>query len=237
MDMRKKLFGVLLLAFIGNAWGLDANEAAGPDQNVFKTDFLVYSFTWQPTFCIMKPTTPGCEQPPQRLLSHGIWPYSKSEGEVTNRHPQFCTTSPACDKEACAMPPDEMTAVLDNKPLRALVTKEPQGMFAHEWRKHGTCSGKTMQAYFQDMVKFAGVAKFKDQEAFNALVGSEAPFSRIRNTFPDNTAFRCFKKDNVQFLHEVFYLIDANGEPYHGEKSLQIGIRCNEEQTRIPKGV
>ncbi len=42
---------------------------------------------------------------------------------------------------------EDMKAVLSNGPLRALVTREPEGMFAHEWKKHGTCAGKTMQSY------------------------------------------------------------------------------------------
>jgi ribonuclease T2 len=236
MTMRKKLFGALLLVCIGNAWGLDANEAAGPSQEEFKTDFLVYSFTWQPTFCIMKPKTPGCEQPPKALLSHGLWPYSKSEGDKTNRHPQNCTSSPSCRNDVCTMPAEEMKTVLDNKPLRALVTKDPEGMFDHEWRKHGTCSGKTMQAYFQDMVVLAGVKKFEDEDSFKGLIGKKTLFSEIRKTFPDNTAFRCYRANGEQFLHEVFYLIDKDGHPYLDERNLQIGIQCQEQETWIPTG-
>jgi len=235
MNTRNKLLGLLVLACVGNTWALDANEAAGASQDDFKTDFLVYSFTWQPTFCIMKPTTPGCDQPPQAFLSHGLWPYSKSEGEFTNRHPQFCTTSPSCDQDACEMPSSQMQAVLDNKPLRALVTKEPKGMFAHEWKKHGTCSGMAMQDYFQEMVRLSGVKKFAKQKDFEAMIGKQRRFSEIKATFPENTAFRCYRDTKgQQYLHEVFYLIRENGEAYLDEKNLEIGVQCAEQATFIP---
>ncbi|UFH50971.1 ribonuclease T2 family protein [Pseudomonas sp. KNUC1026] len=76
-------------------------------------------------------------------MTHDLWPYSGSDGERTDRPPQFCTTSPACNgEEACAMTDTDLNAVLEKKPLQALVTAKPGGMFKHEWRKHGTCSGK-----------------------------------------------------------------------------------------------
>ncbi|HCV41173.1 MAG TPA: hypothetical protein DGQ94_21160 [Pseudomonas sp.] len=147
-ESMRLLIAILLLlttAWANSAVALDANEDAYVDAP--PTRYLVYAVTWQPTFCRMRPTTAGCAQPPQRFMTHGVWPYSEGIGDRTNRHPQFCTTSPACNKEACAMGDEDMKAVLSNGPLRALVTREPEGMFAHEWKKHGTCAGKTMQSY------------------------------------------------------------------------------------------
>lgn len=146
---------------------------------------------------------------------------------------------------------EDMKAVLSNGPLRALVTREPEGMFAHEWKKHGTCSGKTMQSYFQDFVDLRKVVVIKgegdpdyqrnqgNQEAFDRMVGRETDFSEIRKVFPANTAFRCYKdaEDGKQYLHEVFYLIDSQGQPYEQEESLQIGVQCAEQKTWIPRGI
>lgn len=235
----RTLLGFLLLLTIlsaNHSMALDANEEAYVNSPPAK--YLVYAVTWQPTFCKMRPTTHGCEQPPQRLLTHGIWPYSESIGDRTNRHPQFCTTSPACEAEdACAMGDGDMAAVLSNEPLRALVTRDPQGMFDHEWKKHGTCSDRTMQAYFEDFVNLRKAVIITDQAAFDSMIGRATDFADIRKVFPANTAFRCYKDANgEQYLHEVFYLIDPQGQPYLQEKNLQIGTRCDERKTWIPRG-
>jgi len=241
---------LLTTAWATSAVALDANEEAYVDAP--PTRFLVYSVTWQPTFCKKSPSTAGCDHPPQRFMTHGIWPYSESIGDRTNRHPQFCTKAYACkDGSACAEGDGDMKSVLSNDSLRALVTREPEGMLAHEWKKHGTCSGKTMQSYFQDFVKFRKVVTIKgegdpdyqgdqgDQVAFDRMVGNATDFSEIRKVFPANTAFRCYKDtaDGKQYLHEVFYLIDGEGQPYEQEENLQIGVQCAEQKTWIPRGM
>lgn len=251
---------LFMVAIIGAnvVFALDDNEEIVEEREPF--NFLVYSVTWQPTFCLMKSTTEGCDSPPQRFLSHGIWPYSKSESESehkarckapiesgttceprrTNRHPQFCTTSPSCDdNDACPMGEKDMEEVLANADLRNLVTREPRGMFAHEWRKHGTCSGKSMMAYFNDLVDLRKkVTVDENDPAFQKMIGKETLFSLIREVFPDNTSFRCHPtKDGKQYLHEVFYLLDREGSPYLQEQSLQIGRPCEEKMTLIPPGV
>ena len=234
--MRLMITILLLLTLLGasRVMALDANEEA--HVNAPPSKYLVYSVTWQPTFCLMKPSTPGCEEAPERFLTHGIWPYSESIGNLTNRHPQYCTNSPDCTNgEACAMRADEMSAVLANKALRAIVTSEPEKLFAHEWQKHGTCSGKRMQEYFQDFVDLNKVVSF-DNDAFEAMVGHATEFSKIREVFPDNTAFRCYRdKQGKQYLHEVLYLVDEKGNPYTEETNLQIGVQCETQKTWIPE--
>jgi len=227
---------LLLVIWASWALALDDNEEAAP--NLPPSKFLVYSVTWQPTFCVMRPETPGCDFPPQRFLTHGIWPYSESIGSHTNRHPQFCTSSPACNaEEACPMGADQLREVLANNRLRALVTREPGGMFAHEWKKHGTCSGSSMRDYFEDFVRLRKAVVY-DQTAFARMIGNATEFSEVRKVFPANTAFRCYRNsDGEQYLHEVFFLIDREGRPYLQEKDLQIGVQCLEQKTLVPGGV
>ena len=74
------LFSLLSCA---SAFALDANEEITDPVQGF--DYLVYSVTWQPSFCVLKPDTAGCATPPQRFLTHGIWPYKNSTAEKTNR--------------------------------------------------------------------------------------------------------------------------------------------------------
>nr|WP_314482090.1 hypothetical protein [uncultured Pseudomonas sp.] len=229
------------LLLISLAWA-NATMALEPyeevDADASSTRFLVYAVTWQPTSCKTVPMKAGCDQPPQRFLTHGLWPYSESVGDRTNRHPQYCTQSPACDDgSACAMSDGDREAVLSNAHLRALAPGHPAEMLAHQWEKHGTCSGKTMQQYFQDFVDLRRVVIFKDESAFERMIGQATAFSEIRKVFPANTAFRCHQDAHgEQYLHEVFYLIDHKGEPYLDESHLQTGSQCAERTTWIPRG-
>nr|WP_314874061.1 hypothetical protein [uncultured Pseudomonas sp.] len=237
MRMLTTFFILMLLTSTSLAQPLDANEQAYP--NGSSANFLVYAVTWQPTFCLMSPYTPGCNAAPQRFLTHGVWPYSNSTNEYTNRHPQFCTNSPACQgADTCEVAAEELSKALANEDLRAWVTRDPERMFAHEWSKHGTCSGRTVEDYFQSFVDLRKAVVIDDPDAFDGMIGTATDFARIREVFPVNTAFRCYKNEKgEQYLHEVFYLIDAQGQPYLQEKRLQIGIQCEERKTWIPRGV
>lgn len=132
---------------------------------------------------------------------------------------------------------DQLREVLANKRLRALVTREPGGMFAHEWKKHGTCSGRSMRDYFEDFVRLRKAVVY-DQAAFARMIGNATEFSEVRKVFPANTAFRCYRNgDGEQYLHEVFFLIDSEGRPDLQEQNLEIGVQCLEQKTLIPGGV
>lgn len=236
MRLPSIVFCLLVLTSSAPALALDANEQTWDKSS--DVDFWVYSATWQPTFCLMSPTIAGCDQVPQRLLSHGIWPYANSTDQFTNRHPQNCIDSPSCNKGVCDMDETQLKQVLADAPLRGIVTRDPEGMFKHEWRKHGTCSGKTMGGYFQALVDLRSkVVVLKDPKAFESMIGQATPFSKIRDVFPANTAFRCYRDPaGKQYLHEVFYLIDQQGNPYLRTKSLQIGVQCTEQDTWVPRG-
>ncbi|PWB31501.1 ribonuclease [Pseudomonas sp. SDI] len=227
---------LLSLSSCTTAFALDDNEEITDAST--SNDYLVYSVTWQPSFCVLKPATPGCATPPAAFLTHGIWPYNKSTAEKTNRHPQFCNTAPSCQAgTTCEISAEHLTAITTDPQIARLVTADPAGMFKHEWKKHGTCSGKLDTDYFQDIVKLRKVVKFKNnqrEQAFNTWVGGSVDFATLKEAFPSNTSFRCFVKDDKQYLHEVFYLITADGQPYENDPTLQIGITCQQQPTFIP---
>jgi len=230
---------LLALTRVPTALALDANEYAEVDAP--PVTFRVYSVTWQPTYCLIqkeKANGRPCTEIPARFKTHGIWPYSNSEGTYTNRHPQNCTASQACnDKDVCSETALDtaMARIKDNDRDRWL-PENPDGMLRHEWKKHGTCSGKTMQAYFNDLINLRKTVVTVDEttRAFEALIDHSTPFKEIRKVFPVNTAFRCYTdSDGKQNLHEVFYLIDGEGQPYLHEKNLQIGVQCIEERETL----
>ncbi|AZE70847.1 Ribonuclease I precursor [Pseudomonas synxantha] len=211
---------------------LDANEEFTPTKDGYQ--YLVYAVTWQPGFCKLRPATAGCDKPPQKFLTHGIWPYNDSLGEKTNRHPVSCNTAPSCKSTTnCAISQDTLDAVAADPEIAPLITVAPQGMLKDVWSKHGTCAGKTEEDYFADFAKLRKVVSY-NEPMFNAWVGRSVMFDQLKAAFPGNTAFRCFTLDGKQYLHEVFYMIKPDGTPYEGNPNLQIGPACASPETFIP---
>jgi ribonuclease T2 len=97
-------------------------------------DFYVLSLSWSPGFCELA----GGGRPSNQcevgsglgFVVHGLWPQ--------NQHgfPSDCATE---------------------RPVSQIALNEAKGLFPddglarYEWRKHGTCSGKSPQAYFADV--------------------------------------------------------------------------------------
>jgi filamentous hemagglutinin len=214
---------------------LDLNEEITPPEAGYQ--YLVYAVTWQPSFCKLKPGSAGCDQPPEKFLTHGIWPYNDSTDQKTNRHPAFCNSAPGCmPGTPCELSETTLAKIIQDPKIAELVPANPQGLFRHEWQKHGTCSGKSGDDYFRDIVNLRPLVDY-DQPKFNTLIGSNPTFDEIKAAFPRNTSFRCFVQDGIQYLHEVFYLIDPTGKPYQKDVSLQIGMPCTSQATLIPNGI
>jgi ribonuclease T2 len=98
-------------------------------------DFYLLSLSWSPGFCA---THRGGSECGRRLgfVVHGMWPqYGGGD------YPVNCSDAPG---------PANPRAYTDMIPTASLVE--------HEWKKHGTCSGMTANAYFTAIRKaFAGV--------------------------------------------------------------------------------
>lgn len=69
----RRIAAITLMLTSGGVLALDANEEITPAEAGYR--YLVYSVTWQPSFCKLKPATAGCDHPPTKFLNHGIWPY------------------------------------------------------------------------------------------------------------------------------------------------------------------
>jgi ribonuclease T2 len=97
-------------------------------------DFYVLSLSWSSGFC----ETGGGGRPSNQcnigsglgFVVHGLWP------QYEHGFPSNCAT---------------------DRPVSQIALNEAQGLFPddglarYEWRKHGTCSGKSPQAYFADV--------------------------------------------------------------------------------------
>lgn len=69
---------------------------------------------------------------------------------------------------------------------------------------------------------------------FNQFQGKSLDLDKLKSLFPENASFRCATHNGKQYLYEVFFLIDRQGQPYTEDKTLQIGGRCLEREIHIP---
>jgi ribonuclease T2 len=97
-------------------------------------DFYVLSLSWSPGFCEAggdRRAGSQCDIGSELgFVVHGLWP------QYRHGFPSDCAS---------------------DRPVSQIALNEAKGLFPddglarHEWRKHGTCSGKSPQAYFGDV--------------------------------------------------------------------------------------
>jgi ribonuclease T2 len=90
-------------------------------------DYYVMSLSWAPTFCATHPDHSDECSSPHGFVLHGLWPQYSAGG-----YPQTCSGRQLSDEERQA----------------AAQVYSSEQLAAHEWAKHGTCSGLDPQAYF-----------------------------------------------------------------------------------------
>jgi ribonuclease T2 len=124
---------LLALLSAGPVFAQSFRELSGGAAGDF--DFYVLALTWSPGFCEIEGERKRREQcrPGQNLgfTVHGLWPQFE-RGYPTECGPSGRSPSRVALDEARVVFPDE-------------------GLARHEWRRHGTCSGKSPAAYFGDV--------------------------------------------------------------------------------------
>jgi ribonuclease I len=216
------------------AFALDKNEESIEGARSGTYNYLVYAVTWQPTFCLINKNDESCKRYDAGFYTHGIWPYLKSTAQKNNRHPSYCTASPGCAQhQACPLEASVLSHLMNDSGFFHLVAAAPERLLQHEWQKHGTCYGKDQASYFNDFKEMRKAVKYND--AFNKAIGTTLPLIKLKSWFPPNAHFRCAIKDGHQYLFEVFYLIDNQGQPYTEESLLQIGSSCDQTAITIPR--
>lgn len=122
-------------------------------------DFYVLALSWSPTYCKQEGASASRHQcdvaTPFRFIVHGLWP------QYERGYPESCPGAPT------RIDRDIAVSMEDIMPSHNLVF--------HEWRKHGTCSGLSPEAYF-DLTREA-FEKITIPGAFRTLTkrGKAAP--------------------------------------------------------------
>jgi ribonuclease T2 len=186
-------------------------------------DYYLLSLSWSPTFCAEQGGRGGNDEQcapsarPYAFVLHGLWPQN-------NRGwPEDCES-----QDRGFVPKPVARRMLDIMPSERLVF--------HEYRKHGTCSGLGVDAYFDlarqlhDKVRIP--QRFKSVEDNRLFVGVDeliSDFVRANPGLkPDMVAVQCGGPGNR--LKEVRICFDKGGDfracgPNENQKRLCAGER------------
>src|SRR5262249_32857741 len=118
-------------------------------------DFYLLALSWSPSFCEAAgergtPPQQQCGARPYSFVVHGLWPqYEKG-------FPEFCQ-QPAPGRNI-------LSSMLHLMPAPPLIF--------NEWDRHGTCSGLSPNAYFENVRKARAAVKIPD-----AYIAPSAPLT------------------------------------------------------------
>lgn len=116
-----------------------------------KFDFYVLTLSWSPSFCEATAERASdratqreqCGGRPFSFVVHGLWP------QYTQGFPEFCQVpAPRLNRNI-------VSSMLDLMPSPRLIF--------HEWDRHGTCSGQSARAYFDNVRRARAVVKIPEQ--------------------------------------------------------------------------
>ncbi len=120
----KKLisFCLILLLWLATPMGFaHAQDIPG------EFDYYLLALSWSPEYCYRRDDSTQCGDRRYGFVVHGLWP------QYEEGYPQYCGGNPN-------VPEDVIQEMLPIMPSRELIN--------HEWEKHGTCTGLSVEDYF-----------------------------------------------------------------------------------------
>lgn len=127
---------LLLLCTLGTAQARQNTQPRG-EAGVF--DYYLLSLSWSPTFCLTHGNNEQCSGKGYGFVLHGLWPQYQAGGWPQRCEPLTPLTKAQRDKGATLFPSRQL--------------------LAHEWERHGTCSGLDASAYLGTADKALGRVK------------------------------------------------------------------------------
>lgn len=157
--------------------------AANPARAGISRSFVL-AISWEPAFCESHGRKPECRSQnatrfdASHFSLHGLWPDSNS----------YCGAAPSDRAADRASRWHDLPAVkLSNATRRALNAAMPGTkslLERHEWIKHGTCSGASMEAYFASAVGFLGEVNHSPVQAlFAENISKTITLAQVRRAF------------------------------------------------------
>jgi ribonuclease T2 len=177
---------------MGNALAVERANIAG------QFDYYVMSLSWSPEYCASSdnPDASQCGERRYSLVVHGLWPQYNNGGFPS-----------ACSAER-AVPTAIVDSMLDIMPSKTLIQ--------HEWDKHGTCSGLSVEKYFQltrqiyNSISIPDKYKQPSEYIITSVPGLESDLVRLNpNLDGSKIAIDC----QGRFLQEIRVCYDKNNRP------------------------
>lgn len=183
------------MRWLGLLLGLAALAACQPGKASF--DYWVLALSWSPEYCASDEARPGSRQcaQPRGFVVHGLWPQFESGR-----------------RESC----DTRTRVSEQTARRLAPLMPDRGLVFHEWKKHGSCTGQTPEAYFANLEQAARAIHIPTAYLEGAAtrrvlrVDLERAFIAANPGLAENAiTFECSR----QFLREVRICLDPDLKP------------------------
>jgi ribonuclease T2 len=131
--LARALLASLAILAVSGAAGQGRREFRASPPGTF--DYYILALSWSPTFCVFEGGARNEDQcaPGRRLgfVVHGLWPQLERGRLEDCGDFQRPPSRPALEEARGVFP--------------------SEGLARHEWRRHGTCSGKSPTEYFGDV--------------------------------------------------------------------------------------
>ena len=195
----KKHLMLLVLLIISFAAACPASSGFAPRNVSGDFDFYVLAMSWSPDFCAGQGGKDYEQCGPGRnpgFVLHGLWPQYKKG------FPQNCTSVPfpsSLKREFPGLFPNDR-------------------LYAHEWRRHGTCSGLAPREYLFQAEKLKQTAPLPPryqhlrEPVRTTTAAFKKEFKMVNANLPDN-GMAVFCSGSGRFLKEVFLCYNRQGKP------------------------
>ncbi|BCH22287.1 ribonuclease T2 family protein [Mesorhizobium sp. L-8-3] len=206
--------------------GTAAVEGSGPagEASVGRTDYVLAA-SWQPGFCETKPGKAECESQTadrfdaSHFALHGLWPQPRSLG--------YCNVGQAAVADDKAGRWDRLPEVVlepaTAKELDQVMPGTQSHLDRHEWIKHGTCYGPSMEEYFGESLSVMRQLNTSPVQAlFEGRVGGFLSFDDISTAFDegfgagagDRVRMQCVRDGGRLIISELTIGLGGEITPY-----------------------
>ncbi|TJY60815.1 ribonuclease T [Sinimarinibacterium sp. CAU 1509] len=158
-------------------------------------DYWVLALSWSPQYCKSNPAESECVEP-RAFVVHGLWPQHE------RGYPDYCGSRS-----------EEVPDALEERMLEWMPSKE---LVRYQWRKHGSCSGMSMDQYFQNVERayrrLVMPPDFRDPEDYieTSVPAIEDKFIELNPTLDhDGIALQC----SGRWLKEIRICLDKALQP------------------------
>ena len=135
--MLRKLAAISVAALATSFFALPAPAQDRGNSRPGDFDFYVLSLSWSPSYCTLEGPRANKQQcgtsRPFGFVVHGLWPQNEFG------YPANCQFDNSRSRGSF-VPRQIVSSVFDIMPST--------GLIAHQWRKHGSCSGLAQDEYF-----------------------------------------------------------------------------------------